>query len=165
MIFGKRFIYRVCVCSHFWQLLENIKSRWPWLRTLNIRNLPEMNGLLTCMSVDQLIKGLASSFVESLVKARKIHPTDQKKTTSGYHPLLENIAFGALTYRDVWDGTTVDRGSATDDFLRLRTYSIEYHKSKDGVVAPLLTLFAKGFTGEFQGFCDYTTILNPYWLA
>lgn len=155
----------MCDYSHFLQLFENIKSCFPRLRTLNIRNLPEMNDLVTFLSVDQLIKGVASSFIEMLLRAHKVDPIPKTKSTSGNPPSLETIAFGALIYRDVWDGTITDRGPAMNDYLRLRTFSIEYLKSKDGADAPLLILLAKGFSSSCQELRRNTRILHPYWLA
>lgn len=87
------------------------------------------------------------------------------KTAAGVPSSLTTIALGALKYWDVWDGTDVDRGSAADDYLMLRTYSIDYRQNAVGDYAPLLRLRAKGPTRHIKPSCSDISILEPYWLA
>ena len=114
----------------------------PELRTLNIRNLPETNTLVTFMTMNAVIKGLALSFAESLRSTPPVLNGQVSGLFLGYAP-IELLSVGALRYRDVWDGSIADDSSMKDDFFTLRTFSVDFRKTSDGACAPLLTIPTK----------------------
>ena len=150
------------------QALEYI-SALPKLRTLNIRNMPEMSNLLPFMDADAMIKGLALSFVAELKDAppfrgRFTSIVDEEGSTVVI-PSIDTLSFGALTYRDVRDASMEGYVSPRDDYLTLRTYSIEYHRTYEGINTPVLTQIAKGSTSNLDATHRKVNILEPYWLA
>lgn len=109
-----------------------------------------------------MFKGLALWFMENVLAAR----TALGKAS--YHsviPSIEVFAFGALTYRDVWNETITGQISVRDEYLTLRTFSVEYLKKSDSTYTPVLTQTAKGSTIDLSKTYDDISILEPYWLA
>ena len=83
------------------------------------------------------------------------------ESAAGIPSSLTTIALGASKYRD---GTNVNRDSAADDDLMLRTYSIEHCQNAMGKYAPLLRLRAEGHISHMKPFCSDVNILELYWL-
>ena len=113
------------------------------------------------MTIDAVIKGLALSFFESF------RSSDGKERESPIREsaLIEVVSIGALRYRDIRDGSIADGSSMKDDFLTLRTFSVDFRKTSDGVGAPLLTQVAKGSTSGIQDTYKNISVLQPYWLT
>ena len=145
--------------------MQYLKTCLPKLRTLNIRNLPETLSPTAVMSADAVVKGLCLSFVEDLIKVTILdRAAHHEMSDSGEPPQLDIIAFGALEYRDVWDGRLGYDESIKNDVQTLSTYSIDYRRVSNKSYGPLLTLIAKGSTGSIIGTYDNISILQQYWL-
>ena len=130
--------------------------------------MPATSDLPSFMVADATIKGLALSFVEELEAASYYDRPDinaDREDLNGVAPSINTIAFGALTYRDVRDASMADHVSPRDDYLTLRTYSIDYHKTYDGTRIPVLVQIAKGCTSGIDVTHRSVSILEPYWLA
>ena len=130
--------------------------------------MPEASNLPHFVETDAMTKGLALSFVAELKAApfrdRFSSTAGEEKLTKDT-PSIDTLSFGALTYRDVRDGSMEDHVSPRDDYLTLRTYSIEYHRTYDGIHSPVLTQIAKGSTSGVDDTHRRISILEPYWLA
>ena len=64
--------------------------------------------------------------------------TTRAQILSGSPPQLRVIGLGALTHRDVWDGSVVHGVTGLDEMLRLRVWAIDYPKNARGVPTPTL---------------------------
>ena len=108
------------------------------------------------MSAALFVKGLADVIAQDLLDAYG----------SDGPPPLRVIGLGALTYRDVWDGSVVDGSTALDEFLRLRVYAVEYIRNIRGDQVPLLTMVANGYPGNIgSDISKNLSIFEPYWLG
>ena len=103
-----------------------------------------------------LIKWLADTIATDLLDAYGLDAP----------PPLRIIGLGALTYRDVYDGTVVDGATAVEQFLRLRVYAVEYIRNIRGDQVPLLTMVANGYPGNIgPDISENLSIFEPYWLG
>ena len=108
------------------------------------------------MSSASLLKSLADKVVTQLLQALGVNRP----------PQLQIISLGALTYRDVWDGTVVNGATALDDFLRLRIWAIQYLTDVRGKQVSLLTLVANGYPANVgPDVSKNMSIFEPYWLG
>ena len=122
--------------------------------------------MVSCMSVDATLKGLASSFMEDLIAAREAAQTAWSEAFDRNAAFsIDVVALGALTYREVWDEVIAGQSSVRDEFLALRTFSVGYCKKHDSTYAPVLTPIAKGPTIDLSETPNDISILQPYWLA
>ena len=129
--------------------------RLPHLKTLNIRNLPRIIHYDTSQPAP-FIKGLADMIAQDLLDEYE----------SDGPPPLRILGLGALTYRDVYDGTVVEGATALDEFLRLRVYAVEYVKNIRGDRVPLLTMVANGYPGNIGvDVSENLSVFEPYWLG
>lgn len=135
----------------------------PKLRTLNVRNMPFLAKLASLVNKD--IETAALLFVEQAISVGTCRREHMRQSHIHLRdpPSLNIISLGALTYSDVWDGST-DSCTQRDDYLTRRTYAIEYREHSRGLWAPLLRLVARGSTSEIQDSYSNISILQPYWL-
>lgn len=144
--------------------MDYIKTCLPNLQILNIRNLPEMNGI-TVISADTLVKGIALKWVEQLIFASLFHRESlEDYGGSGDPPSLSILALGSLKYRDLWDGAHVYDNSIKNDFQTLRLFAVDYRRDSDGDWAPVLTHLSTGTTKNNEHPYRDISILEPYWL-
>ena len=103
-----------------------------------------------------MLHGLVDDLVKDLVHLKK----------SRRMPQLRTVGLGALTYRDVWDGSVVEGATTTDSILRLRIWAINYAKNARGILTPLLTKVASGYPGNVgKDISQDMSIFEPYWLG
>ena len=114
-----------------------------------------------------MLEGLASSFVEDLTAAGSRDQIDLHGDLQGIPgdvPSLKTIAFGALTYKDL-ASSSESPPSTVDDYLVLRTFSIERHRLSTGHCRQVVTQIAKGAVDSVQASRENLSVLRPYWLA
>ena len=119
----------------------------PYLKALNIRNLPELSERPE-MPMDYFVKGLAAMFVDFINKERK--------------PSLTTVALGAPLYRDIHISTHHIVHTPASDFLRFREYHIDYNYRSPAGVSPVLSEVIKGAASTcerrwYSEYCLYTT--------
>lgn len=135
-------------------------SRLENLRTLNIRNMPEVSylqfGLVEWLNIDDLCQSLITSLLKRVVD----------KYNYVYKPNLDVVILGGLTYRDVYDASRVWDAHPLDDFLRLRVYRAEYIlKRPENTFITNAKLEAKGYSPRIKLLSDQLHILDQYWLG
>ena len=146
--------------------MDYIKTCLPNLQILNIRNLPEMNGNVTVISADTLVKGIALKWVEELIYASLFHRESlENYGGSGDPPSLSILALGSLMYRDLWNGAHVYDNYVWKDFQTLRLFPIDYRRNSAGDWAPILTHLSTGSTKVNEHPYRDISILEPYWLV
>jgi len=124
--------------------------------------MPEINGSRSIdawMSPDTVYSALSSGMVERIAQSRK----------STAAPLTM-FALGALTYRDVWNGSTCQTQEDYTkldlaDALRLRVYHIEYHVRAGSHPTPVLSRVAIGACNDIGHLSDNLEVFEPYWLG
>ena len=127
--------------------------------------MPETCNLVEFLTVTELIKGVALSFIEGVTNARSNHHSSPCQERSFLEPpSITVFALGALRYKDIWHGDTRESTTDLEDFITLRTYLVEYRRRLDGNWAPILTFGSKGSTRSLQDMGENITILQPYWL-
>lgn len=156
---------RRAVCTTY--LLTSLEivsclARLKNLRTINLRNIPEINGgrsIDAWMSPDTVYSALSSGLVEAIAQSRNLTAAP-----------LTIFALGALTYGDVWNGST--RQAQEDymnldiaDALRLRVYHVEYHTQAGSHPTPVLTRVAIGACNDIGHLSDNLEVFEPYWLG
>lgn len=109
------------------------------------------------LSIGATLRALADDLVRHSTRAQIL---------SGSPPQLRVFGLGALTHRDVWDGSVVYGATGLDDLLRLRVWAIDYPKNARGIPTPLLTLVANGYPGNVgKEISEDMNIFEPYWLT
>ena len=122
------------------------------LRTLNIRNLPDLPPKSQWFTNNTLLHGVAISFLQGALAHKQA-------------PRIRTLAFGATTYANTRIGTYYRRDNHLADFLRLRVYSVEYLESLGTrKIMPSVTLIAQGVADNAKGWCRDLDLFDLYWL-
>ena len=122
----------------------------PYLKALNIRNLPELTGR-AAMPMDYFVKGLAAMFVDIISK--------------GWKPTLTSVALGAPLYRDIVIGTHHIVHTPVSDLLCFRIYHIDYHYRSPAGASPVLSETVKGAASTCEESSYTRQFLSMYWLG
>lgn len=137
--------------KYFHESIARLLRKMPYLKVLNIRNLPEISGR-SAMPMDYFVKGLAAMFVDIVNKKRK-------------STLLKTVAIGAPLYRDVYIGTHHVVHTAVSDFLRFRIYNIDYDYPSPSGLSPVLSKICKGAASSSEDEFCHSHLLHNYWLG
>ena len=158
--------FAVCFCLLSPQFLGRIKTCLPKLRTLNIRNMPEIDSLIPQVPADTQVKGIALTWVDEMIAAglsdRVRGGNDSGK---GLPPPISVLAFGCLRYVNVWNDGSYTEDKPMDEFTVLRTFTVDYFTRSSGGFAPVLTQKSWGPPYGISAEYANTSIFLPYWLS
>ena len=128
-------------------------SKLEQLQTLNIRNLPEVEGIGTQPSNDHVLEGLGTMFLNIITK----------HTRTGQPPALMTLAIGASTYASTKVGMSISASNAASALVQLHIYHVNYDSwySYRGSPSPKLHLIAIGKSADRAKDVD---IFSLYWL-
>ena len=136
------------------QNLETISRRLPKLRTLHLRNLPEIDWTESYLSTDYLVKGIACTILDRYADSK---PSNGRKT-------LIAIALGEPLYRDFHIGSNHFPSDPVRDYLQLRVYHVDFNYQSLLGPSPTVYQVAKGFVDDAT-MCSDKELLCEYWLG
>lgn len=103
-----------------------------------------------------MYQSLATKFMDSMIERPNTDHLIQIKT----------IGLGSLKYADVHVGMSHESPhNEIREFLRLRVYEIDYHRSRQGVWSPVLRQIAKGKPDDELSLTHNMDVFKHYWLA
>lgn len=133
------------------------------LQTLNIRNMPLVNPKKMALPLSEI----HSSFANSLLKILLCSDKDILSPSAPQN--LKTLALGALTYRDLHNGTGCHTIPNRDlyEFLRLRMYKVvsSYYGIDRARPKPLAVLTEIGHYEKTEANGGDVNVLKPYWLG
>ena len=135
-------------------MIEQIFHRLPKLRTLHLRNLPQIGLTTFYLPIDYLVKGIASNVLDSYANSNPFNCRNS----------LIKIALGASIYRDVHIGSNHFPSDLARDYLQLRVYHVDFNNQSVLGPSPTVAQVAKGFVDDAT-MCSDKELLCEHWLA